>query len=224
MNSTSTFTFTYRHKDLTGKRFGSLVATRVAGTTGKRLVWEALCDCGKQVVKNSSDLIRAEFCGHTCPLLDTLRSTQKKLHGKSNHPSYAVYRSMIRRCYNTKTRAYPNYGGRGISVCAKWRKGYTYFWEDMGPSWEPGLWIDRKDVNKNYDPSNCRWVTPKESARNKRNSKIPAWALDEAAKNKIPRSTLHYRIKNRVPLTVACTALPNATRTFSKISLAHNAQ
>lgn len=67
---------------------------------------------------------------------------------------------MRRRCLNPKYPEYHYYGGRGISVCAKWRKSFLFFWADMGLTWKEGLTLDRKDTNGNYEPGNCRWTTP----------------------------------------------------------------
>lgn len=79
---------------------------------------------------------------------------------------------MHNRCYNTKQRAYVNYGGRGICVEACWhgKEGYDRFVKDMGYPRE-GQTLDRKDNNGNYGPSNCRWVGKSEQANNKRNNK-----------------------------------------------------
>jgi hypothetical protein len=75
---------------------------------------------------------------------------------------------MVARCTNPKHRAYKSYGGRGITVCARWRS-FTNFLADMGEKPE-GLSLDRIDYNGNYEPDNCRWATDKQQARNKRNS------------------------------------------------------
>jgi hypothetical protein len=77
---------------------------------------------------------------------------------------------MIRRCENPNATAYADYGGRGISVCAEWRD-YENFAADMGPDFRPELTLDRIDVDGDYEPGNCRWVTNTVQQRNKRNNR-----------------------------------------------------
>lgn len=89
---------------------------------------------------------------------------------KNRHRLRSVWRSMLKRCYDPDSRTYPTYGGQGIGVCDRWRKSYDNFYEDMAPTYQKGLWIDRIDNTKGYSPQNCRWLTAKESNRNKRNN------------------------------------------------------
>lgn len=88
-------------------------------------------------------------------------------HGMYGSSTYVSWRSMIARCCNSKHKAYRNYGGRGITVCERWRNSFTDFLADMGERPE-GTTLDRKENNGNYEPGNCRWATPKEQTRNRR--------------------------------------------------------
>ncbi len=79
---------------------------------------------------------------------------------------------MIRRCENPRCTGFDNYGGRGITVCPRWRNSFADFLEDMGER-PVGTVLDRfPNNNGNYEPGNCRWATVKESSRNRRSSRI----------------------------------------------------
>lgn len=103
------------------------------------------------------------------------RAEARKTHGLSKHTLYNTWRAMIRRCYNPKHVAFQNWGGRGIKVCAAWREGPEAFvtW-GLKNGWKPGLELDRKNNNGNYTPSNCRFVTDKQQANNRRPRQLTA--------------------------------------------------
>lgn len=86
---------------------------------------------------------------------------------KKNPPAYYVWASMKDRCYNPKSASFSNYGGRGITVCDRWKSSYKDFYSDMGPR-PDGYSIDRIDVDGNYEPGNCRWADQKTQQRNQR--------------------------------------------------------
>ena len=95
-------------------------------------------------------------------------------------PEYIAWGSMIARCYNPKTDMYYRYGGRGITVCDRWRYGenggFEFFLADMGPRPTATHSLDRMDNNGNYEPSNCRWAERSTQARNKSNNRlVTAW-------------------------------------------------
>lgn len=87
-------------------------------------------------------------------------------------PERGCWQAMLARCYDNKNRSFKNYGGRGIGVCERWRESFDAFLEDMGRRPSPRHTVDRADPNGNYEPSNCRWATPKEQARNMRRNHV----------------------------------------------------
>lgn len=89
-------------------------------------------------------------------------------HGMSGTRLHNIWRAMKERCYNERNVAYKTYGGRGITVCQRWRESFEAFVADMASTYQPGLTIERKDVNGNYEPGNCVWATAKEQSENTR--------------------------------------------------------
>lgn len=133
------------------------IVQELTDTSGKKL-YLALCCCGKEVKKQwKRDFERVKSCG-------CLNTNKRKLY--KDHCS--IYRGMIYRCYNQRSRNFRNYGGRGIVVCDRWRESLLNFISDMGPRPSPNHSVDRIDVNGNYEPSNCRWATPSQQMNNTR--------------------------------------------------------
>lgn len=83
--------------------------------------------------------------------------------------TYQSWLSMKQRCLNKKRHNYYLYGGRGITICEQWLHSFTTFLADMGVR-PDGTTLDRINSDGNYEPANCRWSTPTEQARNRRNS------------------------------------------------------
>jgi hypothetical protein len=98
-----------------------------------------------------------------------LQHGHKRRNGAS--AEYKTWLGMKRRCYATKCKDYPNWGGRGITVCDRWLRSFSVFLADMGPKPSAEHSIDRLDPGGNYEPANCRWATPTaQGAENKRSN------------------------------------------------------
>jgi hypothetical protein len=162
-----------------GKIFGKWTVLRQLPSPKGNLrgkLYLCLCECGNKSVIPGITL-RADR-SHQCQ--DCMyvgltkgeiqrRPTQKRkkraAHGQSGTKAYYIWALMKQRCDNPKRLYYPRYGGRGIKVCERWRE-FTNFLEDMGHP-QDGMQLDRIDNNGNYEPSNCKWSTPKENSTNK---------------------------------------------------------
>lgn len=211
----------HRGKDITGKRFGRLVAIEPVGKTEVgNIIWRCQCDCGNKKDVSTKDLGRGTFsCGCYRNEQRIERSTK---HGMSRSRLYSVHSTMLGRCNNPNAHQYENYGGRGIKVCdewhdfesfAKWAKENGYVEGERGK-----CTLDRIDPNGNYEPNNCRWVTMKTQERNRRNNKlityngethcISEWAEIVGLKG----VTLRHRLKAGWSVEKALTAPPMYTR------------
>lgn len=89
-------------------------------------------------------------------------------HNMSRTSIYERWKSMKARCYNEKSAAYPDYGGRGITICDRWKENFVNFYEDMGEPPTPKHQLDRINNDGNYEPENCRWATPLQNVNNQR--------------------------------------------------------
>ncbi|MEU2098663.1 hypothetical protein ABZ741_21460 [Streptomyces globisporus] len=124
---------------------------------------------------------------------------------------------MISRTTNPNNASYPSYGGRGITVCDRWR-AFPAFYTDMEPTYRDGLSIDRIDNNGGYEPSNCRWATPREQARNKRTNRYIEWRgearvlADWVDRTGISESTIRRRLERGWSVERALTAPPRYGR------------
>lgn len=160
-----------RHKDLTGQKFNMLTVKSFAFIRETHAYWNCICDCGKETIVSGSKLIRGitKSCGCLGRTVSRKRMTTN--NGYSKTRIYRIYIGIKRRCCNPNDKSYPYYGGRGIKICDEWLKDSKVFIEWAKSSgYNDNLSIDRIDVNGNYEPKNCRWVTAKSQANNRTNN------------------------------------------------------
>ena len=195
-------------RDLTGEKIGNLTVLEMIGKQcGKKTKYICLCDCGNEVIKTQERLITKTPCQSTwscgCTKNRYSKSEFANKYNLTTSRIYQLYKGMIKRCYNSKSASFKDYGGRGIIVCDEWLQGdgfeMFYKWA-ITHGYNDILTIDRINVNGNYDPDNCRWVDSKTQANNKRNSinikyQDTLISISECSKiSQIKKDRIEYRI------------------------------
>lgn len=185
--------------DLTGMRFVNLTAVRYLGRASVDSPgWLCRCDCGSEVILEGY-LLRSgisKSCG-----CRRIKSVTK--HGMHRSLEYKTWSGMKSRCHNPKDHGYPDYGGRGIVVCDRWRYSFTNFFKDMGVKPSAKHSIERKNNNGNYEPGNCVWATWQDQQNNRRSSRIitlggeSLTVAEWARKNGMAYVTLESRIQHQ---------------------------
>lgn len=207
---------TKRFKDLSGMVYGQLLVVSFSHYDNYGgSIWLCRCvSCGSETTKKKYALVsgHSKSCG--CKKRGLPQKDSNRLHGMSDTKFYWIWSSMLYRCYGKNGRHYKDYGGRGIVVCDRWQL-FQNFYEDMFYSYQEKLTIDRIDVNGNYEPLNCRWITIAEQNKNKRNSVYVVYngekirLRDLSSKLGISFENTYRRIKNGWSVELAISILPS---------------
>lgn len=186
--------------NLVGKRFERWVVIEPVPrpSAAFKIRWICRCDCGtiRNLVGTALTSGHSKSCG--CYKRE-MRFKDKYTHGYTDHPLFTTWLSMMSRCNKTHDRAYPRYGGRGITVSDSWTD-FEKFAADMGPKPTPDHSIDRINNDKGYSKENCRWATRTEQNRNRSNSSVLTFRgrtetlKDWSKYSGIPYETLRQRI------------------------------
>lgn len=161
-----------RVKDISsGETFGRLTVISFSHVDScGDAYWKCTCSCGETSIRKGSSLRRGHVKSCGCWYKE---KSLKHGHSKGGVRSseYTCWKSLRSRCLNKNDRGYSRYGGRGITVCKRWRDSFEAFLEDMGLKPSPKHSIDRINNNKGYSKSNCRWALLVTQARNRRSNR-----------------------------------------------------
>lgn len=157
-----------------GEKYGRLTIKEYAGKAknGSTLV-KCVCDCGTEKIVRLYSLKKGEIksCGCLARelLIERNKTVKYTTHGQSRTRLYTIWCDMKQRCLNKNREVFKHYGQRNIAICDEWLNDFNSFYDwAMRNGYQDNLTIDRIDVNGNYKPSNCRWITMRQQRRNTR--------------------------------------------------------
>lgn len=154
-------------KNLVGLTFNRLTVIERGPNAGKEPRWICRCDCGNERLVYGSSLKSGQTKSCGCLVAD--RNRERSItHGMHGSSEWRTWASMRARCLSPTHKQYAGYGGRGITVCDRWRDSFENFYADMGARPSPDHQLDRINNDQGYFPENCRWATRAENMRNRR--------------------------------------------------------
>lgn len=189
-----------------GARYNRLVISKCLGVVGGHKRYECMCDCGGKTTAQLFDLKsnNTRSCG--CLQRETASKNSFRHGGYiDKKPEYRIYTAIKSRCYNPNSKGYQWYGALGVSMSDDWKSDFNNFFNDMGKRPSASLSVERIDVSKGYEASNCYWADIETQANNKRDTvrityngetkSATQWARQYGVNTKVLRSRLSNGIK-----------------------------
>lgn len=187
-----------------GDKIGRLTVIEYGGYKqyAKRIenLWKCKCECGNEKIVSETTLKRNANASCGCYKREKVSKSLMK-HSFTKHPLYKIWRGIKTRCFNSNSKSYERYGGRGITMCNEWSNNAASFCQwSLDNGYKKGLSIDRIDNDGNYEPNNCRWVDKFVQANNKRNNHKVLYNGEIYSLNELERLTGldHRLIGNRL--------------------------
>ena len=180
-----------------------LTVVEYMGVKNSKTMWRCICSCQdkKEVIACATNIRNGNTL--SCGCIQKERAALCGTHRESKSRLYKIWSNMKSRCLTESTTEYKNYGGRGICICDEWVNSYISFKEwALNNGYDSNLTIERIDVNGDYCPENCKWITKPQQANNTTKSRFITYngethTMAEWAKILgIPYSALNYRINN----------------------------
>lgn len=194
-------------EELIGQKYGRLTITGFVHS-GREWMWLCRCDCGKEKITKPCEVRskKVNSCGCYHDEICKIKATKFKNSVMEHKRLYSIYNWMKRRCYRKSEPRYGDYGGRGICISEEWlnpTNGFDNFVDwSLKNGYTEEMTIDRIDVNGNYSPENCRWVTNSEQQLNKRTTLWVTYKGERIQLKKlcdtlcVTYDTVHNRIYN----------------------------
>ena len=196
--------------DISGNKYGKLTVIEKVNKENKNITyWLCECECGnkKTISKPNLTTGHSKSCG--CLAIESATGNKYGLkHNESKTRLYFIWQSMKQRCYDKNVNGYKYYGLRGIEICNDWLDYEKFSEWSKGNGYKNNLSIDRIDVNGNYEPENCRFITAKQQNRNKTTSVfITYFGIKKCVSEwseilGIPQTTIHNRMKKHKDASV----------------------
>lgn len=189
--------------NLSGLRFGRLVALSESGRSGRAITWRCICDCGTSCSVRTASLRRGHTlsCGCITREQTVKRNRAAAKHGMHRSNEFSIWLGIRKRCLSPGSPTYKNYGARGITLHPDWVASFESFYAHVGKRPSTSHSIDRIDNTRGYEPGNVRWATPAQQGSNRRTNVrglidgVPMTAAEISRATGIPSSTILMRMK-----------------------------